>query len=126
MQTKASMHAHGLNQDVRHLPRNSGDLMLQTLRLKTSQYACSRLGETVVVDTFAAYYTDSLDEYPPNAQIPFAHTSRNMFCCGSKRCGITTTKDDGSTEYLWHLCPALETLKQRYSLPKVTSELAAS
>lgn len=97
--------------------------MLQTLPLKTYQYPCSRLAETVVVDTFAAYHTESLDEYPSNAQIPFAHTSRNMFCSGCERCGVAVTKDDGSTQYLWDLCPALQTLKRRYSLPEVASQI---
>jgi hypothetical protein len=96
--------------------------MLRTLPLKTYQYSCSRLSETVAVNTFAAYYTECLDEYPANAEISFAQTSRNMFCSGCERCGVTVIKDDGSTEYLWHLCPALQTLKLRFSLPEVASQ----
>lgn len=95
--------------------------MLQTLPLKTYQYACSRLGETIAVETFAAYYTEPLDEYPPTAEIPFAATSSNMFCRGVTRCGIMTAKVDGQKEYLWHLCPALEILKEQFSLPEAAS-----
>jgi hypothetical protein len=95
--------------------------MLQTLPLKKYEYACARLGETIAVETFAAYYTESLDEYPPTDQIPFAKTSRNMFCRGATRCGIMTVKLDGQKENLWHLCPALEILKERFSLPEAAS-----
>ena len=92
--------------------------MLQTLHLKTYRYSCSRLGETVPVDTFAAYYTESLDEYPLDAKIPFASTSRNMFCGGMNRCGILTVKGDGTNQHDWHLCPALTVLRDRMSLPE--------
>jgi hypothetical protein len=96
--------------------------MLETRPLKTYQYPCSRLHETIPVDTFVAYYSDSLAEYPQDAQIPFAATFQNMSCRGMSRCGIMLEKEDGTTQYAWHLCPALATLKEKYFLPETDSD----
>jgi hypothetical protein len=92
--------------------------MLRTLPLKTYEYPCSRLRETVAVNTFAAYRTESLDEYPLDCEIPFGATSNRMFCSSARRCGVVITKNDETTAEFWHLCPALACLKEKLSLPE--------
>ncbi len=91
--------------------------MLKTYPLKTYQYSCSRLGAITPVDTYLAYYSEDLPDYPHDAEIPFAATSYRMSCPNAIKCGILRSKLDGSPE-AWHLCPALARLKDTQSLPE--------
>jgi len=94
--------------------------MLETYALKTYQFQCSRLGAVTPVNTHIAYYSEDGENYPVNAEIPFACSEYRMWCPNAETCGVLAMTSN-SANRAWHLCPALAILREKKSLPETNS-----